>query len=314
MNTQAKMNNTKRKGYSHIIHQPSVHFYSKRPLLLRQHKEYISSKKPDIARVIPKGRKYVLWFRNNNGGRFKNQVLLIDLKNNKQTTIQLSYDETLCSGDNGTMIYGTIIHCNERINFMCEDVLYFNGMSCGQSESGLRMYFMNNIVERIKNVYFHDKSITVSLCPHFFISVDKEYNDFITYIESHQIYDIYSIHYIRHNDTKWTSLQLLKPATSYVTTFDIKASKQQDIYELYKAGIYFGIALIPDYNTSVMMNSYFRNIRENENLDLLEESDDEEDFENPDEYKFVDVDKILSFTCEYSKQFQQWIPISHIPE
>lgn len=306
------MNNTKRRRSSHIIQQPSVHFYSKRPLLLTQHKEYIASKKPDIARVIPKGRKYALWFRNKNGGRFKNNVSLIDLKNNSSTTIQLSYDETLCSGEYGTMLYGTMTHCNERINFMCEDVIYFNGASCMQRESGIRMYFMNNVADRIKNVYFHDKSLTISVCPHFFITQQVEYKKFLDYIGSHQIYDIYSIHYIRHSDTKWTSLQLLKPATSYITTFDMKASKQQDIYELYKEGVYFGIALIPDYKTSVMMNTYFRNIRENKNLDFLEESDDEADFENPDEHKFVDIHKTISFKCKYSKQFHQWVPISPI--
>ena len=40
---------------------------------------------------------------------------------------------------------------------------------------------------------------------------------------------------------------------------------------------YFDIAYIPDYKTSVFMNSLFRNIKENINLDYLEESDDEEE-------------------------------------
>ena len=38
---------------------------------------------------------------------------------------------------------------------------------------------------------------------------------------------------------------------------------------------YVDVALIPDFNTSVMMNKLFRNIKENSNLDALEESDDE---------------------------------------
>ena len=41
------------------------------------------------------------------------------------------------------------------------------------------------------------------------------------------------------------------------------------------------------------MNSLFRNIKENRNLDLLEESDDEEEFENTSLDKFVDLDKEL---------------------
>ena len=42
---------------------------------------------------------------------------------------------------------------------------------------------------------------------------------------------------------------------------------------------YYDIACIPDYKTSVMMNSLFRDIKENRNLDFLEESDSEEEFE-----------------------------------
>ena len=36
-----------------------------------------------------------------------------------------------------------------------------------------------------------------------------------------------------------------------------------------------GICNIPDINTSKMMNNLFRDIKENNNLDTLEESDDE---------------------------------------
>ena len=41
--------------------------------------------------------------------------------------------------------------------------------------------------------------------------------------------------------------------------------------------------MIPDYKTSVFMNDLFRTIKENKNLDLLEESDDEEDDNDCDE-------------------------------
>ena len=39
------------------------------------------------------------------------------------------------------------------------------------------------------------------------------------------------------------------------------------------------------------MNELFRNIKENSNLDLLEESDDEEEFENvnPDKYVYLEI-------------------------
>ena len=61
----------------------------------------------------------------------------------------------------------------------------------------------------------------------------------------------------------------------------LKAGIQSDIYELYdRNDKYIGISHIPDYKTSVRLNNIFRDIKENKDLDYLEESDDEEEFEN----------------------------------
>ena len=62
-----------------------------------------------------------------------------------------------------------------------------------------------------------------------------------------------------------------------------------------------------------MMNTLFRNIKENTNLDLLEESDDEEEFENTKIDKFVNLDKVLIMECVYLKKFQKWQPIKIVP-
>ena len=56
------------------------------------------------------------------------------------------------------------------------------------------------------------------------------------------------------------------------------------------------------------MNNLFRSIKENNNLDLLEESDDEEEFENISLDKFVDVDKKIKFLCVYNSKFKSWMP------
>jgi hypothetical protein len=69
------------------------------------------------------------------------------------------------------------------------------------------------------------------------------------------------------------------------------------------------IAYIPDYKTSVMMNKLFRKIKENDNLDTLEESDDEEEFENEKEDKFVYLDKNLEIKCYFHQKFKKWTPL-----
>lgn len=101
--------------------------------------------------------------------------------------------------------------------------------------------------------------------------------------------------------------------------FQIRPDIQNDIYYLYckkENGelINYDIALIPDFNTSVMMNNLFRNIKENSNLDLLEESDDEEEFENENKDKFVFLDKTIDMICNYNYKFKKWIPIKVIDD
>jgi hypothetical protein len=95
--------------------------------------------------------------------------------------------------------------------------------------------------------------------------------------------------------------------------FKIKPDIQNDIYYLYclnnNKEEYFDIALIPDFTTSVIMNKLFRKIKENENLDALEESDDEEEFENEKEDRFVYLDKTYNMVCLFNNKFKKWYPV-----
>ena len=58
-----------------------------------------------------------------------------------------------------------------------------------------------------------------------------------------------------------------------------------------------------------MMNKLFRIIKENDNLDALEESDDEEEFENENIDKFVRLDKSYKMVCRFNHKFKKWVPI-----
>ena len=84
------------------------------------------------------------------------------------------------------------------------------------------------------------------------------------------------------------------------------ASEKYDIYKLYfynnnSGNIeYHDIAYISSYVSSVKMNNIFRTIKENENLDLLEESDDEDEFQNTSETKYVNLNKSINMKCEYN--------------
>ena len=51
-------------------------------------------------------------------------------------------------------------------------------------------------------------------------------------------------------------------------------------------------------------------IKENINLDLLEMSDDDEEFEDVSDDKYVDTTKIISMKCVYIPRFKKWKPIA----
>jgi hypothetical protein len=100
--------------------------------------------------------------------------------------------------------------------------------------------------------------------------------------------------------------------------FIVSADIQNDIYNLVDPNDLSNydytisnklIASIPDYKTSVFMNTLFRNIKENGSLDALEESDDEDEFENTNIDKFVDLTKKIKMKCVFNYKFKKWTPI-----
>jgi len=97
----------------------------------------------------------------------------------------------------------------------------------------------------------------------------------------------------------------------YERIFSIRPDLQNDIYHLRDPAnkSLIGTAYIPDYKTSVMMNKLFRNIKENANLDSLEESDSDDEFENDRVDKFVYLDREYTMTCVYNHKFKKWVPL-----
>lgn len=100
-------------------------------------------------------------------------------------------------------------------------------------------------------------------------------------------------------------------------TFVIRPDAQNDIYYVLRSAdesitANTMIAHIPNYKTSVMMNSLFRNIKENRNLDALEESDDEEE-EASGPLALVDLNKCVQMSCIFNARFKRWQPVKPQP-
>ena len=79
-------------------------------------------------------------------------------------------------------------------------------------------------------------------------------------------------------------------------------------------------AHIGDYKTSAMMNTIFRNVRENASLDAIEESDDEDAFQNSHTRQLnghikcddSTIPAQVPMVCTYNYKFKRWSPVKPV--
>jgi len=263
----------------------------------------------DICITIPKGKKYFAWFKT-----FKKQnvcfLLELDVKYNSIEDISVnvcSFDKILCSGK-GTVLYGTIFFVDKTRFFNIENIYYSRGnnlVNYNQYNKIREMYStMHNYIKQanyIKNTVIFGLPVISNNSYELKRGLEK------------LPYNIYCIqHRLLYNNKPHLN-EFIKIETTAYKVFLIKPTITNDIYDLfYKNGEKlenYKVACIPDYKTSVMMNSLFRTIKENFNLDLLEESDDEEEFENISLDKFVDLKKEIKMKCVFIKKYDSWKPI-----
>jgi hypothetical protein len=257
----------------------------------------------ELCIAIPYGKKYLAWFTT-----YKNEFVCIFLEIDKISKkifdikiIPACFDKSLCSN---TLLYGTM-NCNKF--FIIEDIIYYENENVSAYNLNTKLNLFYNLFEnKIKQVSYIKNDVVFGLPP-----MNLKYDILIN--EIHNLpYKIYCIQF----RTKNVKLNYLyKNESNKQAIFMIKPDIQNDIYNLYidvdKIGLqFYDIACIPDFKTSVKMNKLFRNIKENKNLDALEESDDEDEFENINTDKYVHLNKNYTIKCRYSKKYNKWIPIN----
>ena len=270
------------------------------------HKKVPSS---NIYLTIPKGRKYFAWFKH---WKKYSVCFLLELdryKRNIQTIFvkNACFNELLCSGK-GTILYGTLFHINSYSFFNIEDIFYFKG----QNLSYHTQYKKFNILQTMLSNYIKPCMLNKSDIAFGLPIIDTNHDRLLKTIEKLP-YSLYCIqHRLLHKKGSFLNERIII-TPKYEYTFLIKATIYPDIYELYYKLqdnlTFYKSACIPDYKTSVFMNGIFRNIKENINLDTLEESDDEEEFENIAADKYVDLEKAIKFKCVYLKYYNSWKPL-----
>lgn len=260
----------------------------------------------------PKGKKCILWFT-----YYEEQLLCILIilndnniynENNLYYKYDIQFDKELTF--NNTLISGIYIK-NNIYNYVIIDNIYnYNLLNT--------IIFKNNFNNNIKN-----KLIVYNTVINY-INNNNSYKLFIPliYNDIHKLYKKinklnYKLYAISiYSEIKYLGNFIINNKISFnsnhITSFKIKSNVKEDIYEMYilnekNEEIFYDYLLVDSYKNSIFMNNLFRNIRENENLDLLEESDDEDNFENISEDKFLN-NKEYIIDCIYNIKFKKWIP------
>lgn len=269
----------------------------------------------DLYILIPNGTKVFIWITYNKGENiclllFLNKYnLIINVKE-----IALIYNSKLSYG---TILYGTYFEY-EKIKYVtCENIFYYKGKYINNDSNFLNKYkILKEIFDNeVKQIIYNSQFIILGL-PVIKTNLKEAFNTI-----SKLPYSIQGVLCVNWNMNKSEGIILNKLNKNsqnnkeIETIFKVKADIQPDIYYLFcqdknnKNNKFHSIACIPDYKTSVKMNSLFRKIKENYILDLLEESDNEEEFEDIREDKYVNLKKILYMKCTYISKFRKWKPI-----
>tara|TARA_B100001059_G_scaffold203806_1_gene212693 strand:- start:2145 stop:3074 length:930 start_codon:yes stop_codon:yes gene_type:complete len=269
----------------------------------------------DLYFIIPKGKKHLVWFT-----YIKDRKVCVFIEINpgsnklikKLYIVPQKFNKTIVLG---TIFYGTIIGIDEKQFFSIENIHFYKGRNVEHKNEIEKLNIINHILSHeIKQIIIGNNGIGFGLPV-----ITDSFEDSIS-IAKTLPYNIYSIQNRNLNSNTNHFNSTLYKNTDYDNlkrVFSIQADLQNDIYNLYIRNKHnnleiFDIAYIPDYKTSIMMNNLFRNIKENYNLDALEESDDEEEFENIDDDKFVNLNKCVIMECILNKKFNKYVPIKVI--
>ena len=280
----------------------------------------------DCVLAIPKGPKYYAWFTNYMGS---DVCIVIELEHSRiknSRIIPTAFKHELAYG---TILYGTIVQYNDVRWFGIEDIYYYKGVHIHT--------YNYTFLKKLEMIYamLHDElgtSVLTKDCLMFGIPCIAENTDMLSAKMKTVPYSISEIKYRYFG--KMNSGKIMK--TPYNSSnnnssnntnsnnnnsnnnntnnriFILQADEKQDIYHLfdaYNTKKYCGNALIADCKTSALMNNLFRTVKENENLDALEESDSEDEFESSDAEKYVDLKRQIKMSCVYNVKFKRWMPM-----
>ena len=259
--------------------------------------------------VIPTGKKYFIWFTYLN-----NKPVCVSLSYVFKTKmiqhvkiINCCFDPTLCSG-NGTILYGTHILLKKHNIFSIENIFYY------KSKKVLfeTQYIKFSIIQKILNNSISNKIYTNYEYLFKIPIINNSYSSVMSKLKKLP----YNVYCIQHRS--WTEHEYLNERVhiekTHYAVFSVKSEIETDVYSLScidekDSLVNIGYAYIGNIKTSIFMNKLFRCIRENDNIDLIEESEDEDTFENTSIDKFI-LGKNHNLKCVFNKKYKKWEPLN----
>jgi hypothetical protein len=288
------------------------------------HMNLPTHEKYNIMMAIPFGKKYYMWFTYHLD---KNVCLLMELNRDKKI-IKITVKDCIVSVAFalGTLLYVSSTHDNER--YYIENIYYYKGLPVHSLVYGHKLGYIREILTQ------NHPSLLLYLPEMWWITEPIPSIPYSVHHYQFRCLNVHSPFLNQSNETETTikkeeasqpppqetiyKLNFKKPQYKMTTIFIVKADIQYDIYHLYACGKkmnneYCGVACIPTMASSFFMNGLFRKIRENRNLDYVEESEDEEDFEDIREDKYVNLTKKILMECVFHPKFKKWIPVCVAP-
>jgi hypothetical protein len=293
----------------------------------------------DICISIPNGKKQFAWFTYCGE---ENVCYLMDINKDQKVTKMVKVGTNVqIKLALGTVFYGGLLSTvDEKQVFIIEDVYVFCGLPTRQFTFGEKLTYFHTFMEQ----YSADVGFMFALPYMSLVQGNNELLESLQFYESMVTKTAYTTHHVQFRSSETicpylnhtykkkqeqaviyepdvilfprTDLNYTAQSTLRTAVFRVTADIQNDVYHLFaydgktREYTYVNIAYIGSRTLSVYMNKLFRNIRENDNVDYGEESEDEDTFQNVNPDKYVDLKKEYKMNCVFHNKFKKWVPVS----
>ena len=254
--------------------------------------------KGDLFMAIPRGKRCNLWFT-----YYRESPVCFVLETNRSNDIvNISI---VPASFNRALAYGTVLsgvmtnHAGSPV-FCVAIVQKALGVPCKRSAKDQ----LSNMKKVLDLIGGHKLPVIQITSPDLFTSYEDFTNSLCNF--KYPIYGVKVCDTVRDHCLGIVTVEIKKSKECVLL---VKPEVNEDLYSLW-SGSLVGYALIPDIKTSRLLNSIFRYVKENDNLDEIEESDDEDEFENIDEDRFIKTPLGLTMNVSYDYKHKGWVPIS----